>query len=214
MYVAAAAVMDALNGKGNVIVEDGIPGAVDTVVKDDAIAAALKAHPGIKSLGSIVGDFSGSVAQTGTAQFLATHPQKVDGIIDLGGMGVAGELALQQAGRPLAKVNTYETSCSEVAFQHDNPGTVAYAEDQGPGPGAFETLQVALRMLSGQQPVVNTLFYPIPGPTDATIGQWYKPSMNLKSTCFADAPTGRIIPDSFWDPYFKGGKPVSTTLTP
>jgi hypothetical protein len=69
-------------------------------------------------------------------------------------------------------------------------------------------------MLFGQHPVTNTLFYPIPGPTAATIADWYKPTMTIKSECFADAPSGRIIPDSYFDPLFSGGKPISVQLKP
>jgi ribose transport system substrate-binding protein len=214
MYVAAQAVVKAMQGKGNLLVESGIAGAVDTAVKDSAVAAVVKANPGVTSLGQVVGDFSSSVAQTGTAQFLGTHPQTVNGIVDLGGMGVAGELALQQAGRPQADVNFYEASCSEVAYQHEHPSAVAMDEDQGPGPAAYETMAIALRMLYGQRPITSTLFYPIPGPTATSVDQWFKPSMTIKSTCFAAPPSGRIIPDSYFNPLFKGGKQVSVQLNP
>lgn len=214
MVLGAKAVVQAIHSNGNVILESGIAGAVDTAVKNSAVVAVVKSYPKVHLLGSVVGDFSGSVAQTGTAQFLATHPQPINGIIDMGGMGVAGELALQQAGRPLAKVNFYEASCSEVAFTKAHPGIVAMDEDQGPAPAAYETFQTAVRMLEGQKPIVNTLFYPIPGPTDATVNSWFKPSMNLKSNCFANAPGGRTVPDSYFNPLFKGGKGLPAALKP
>lgn len=213
-YVGAKAVVAALHGKGNIIAETGIPGAVGTLANDDGLDAAIKGHSGITLLGKVVGDWTGSVAQTATAQFLATHPQTINGIVDFGAMGVSAELALQQAGRPYAVVNSFEASCSELAFAKAHPSDVAVIEDQAPYGAAWETFDVALRMLNGEQPVANTLFYPIPGPTQATIGQWYKPSMTIKSTCFSTPPNGRDVPDSYFNPLFKGGKPLTNLPKP
>ena len=71
---------------------------------------------------------------------------KVDGIVDEGAMGVAAETALQQAGRPLAKVSLQEGDCQELAFQKANPSLVTYMTDQAPAPGAYAAMNVALRM--------------------------------------------------------------------
>ena len=39
--------------------------------------------------------------------------------------------------------------------------------------------------MAGQQPALDTILYPIPGPTPATFNQWYTSSMTTSSACFA-----------------------------
>ena len=214
MYESAIEVLKAADNKGNFLLLSGIPGAVNSKVKGDAVTAAMATAPDAVLSGTIAGNFSSSVAQTATAQFLGTHPEQIDGLFDIGGMALGGELALEQAGRSYALVNTYTASCAEVAFQQANPDKVAVALDQGPGPAAYETVQVALRILSGQKPTMNAIFYPIPGPTADSIDQWFTSDMTIKSTCYADAPNGPIVEDGYFDALFTGGQPVGITVTP
>src|SRR6202044_2195602 len=103
----------ALGGKGNIIAESGIPGAVGAQTTLNGFKAGLA--PGI-TMNTVAGDWSDATAETATTTYLQTHPQTVDGILDGSGMMVGGELALQQAGRPLAKASLYEDECSAMAL--------------------------------------------------------------------------------------------------
>ena len=127
-----------MNYQGNLLLVTGIPGVADAATATAAATAAMSGHPGLKVVGQYTGQWTASVAQTATAQWLASHPGiKVDGIVDEGAMGVAAETALQQAGRPLAKVSLQEGDCQELAFQKANPSLVTYMTDQAPAPGAY-----------------------------------------------------------------------------
>ena len=185
-YELAANLYKAMNYQGNLLEITGVPGVADAATATAAATAAMAGHPGLKVVGNYTGEWTASVAQTATAQWLGSHPGvKVDGIIDEGAMGVAAETALQQAGRPLAKVSLQEGDCQELAFQKQNPALVPFMTDQAPAPGAYATMDVALRILAGQQPALDTILYPIPGPTAATFNQWYTPAMTTSSACFA-----------------------------
>lgn len=212
-YVAAHGLFKALHYRGNVIMETGIPGAVGAQTTENGFKAALKGHPGIHVLGYIAGDWTDSVAQTQTAQFLSTHPQTINGIYDGSGMSTGGELALKQAGRPLAKENMYEDECSTMALWKEHPNLIAGAQDQGPQLAAYETFLVTARMLAGEKPIVNTLLYPIPGPTKATFHKWYKRSMTVQSTCYAIPPKKAITSNSYYKGLFKGGAPLKVKLS-
>jgi ribose transport system substrate-binding protein len=202
----------AMGGKGNVVVLTGIPGAVGEAVTVSGFLAGLSAYSGINVEGQVTGAWTESVAQTAMVSFIATHPPSVDGILEGAGMATGGELALQQLGRPVAKQNMYDPECSTFALWKDNPGMIVTAQDQGPQLAAYETFLVAARMLAGQQPVVNTLLYPIPGPTQKTFNQWYKPSMTVKSTCFATPPKSAITPNSYYNSLFTGGHAPKVSL--
>jgi ribose transport system substrate-binding protein len=201
----------ALGGKGNVLVETGIPGAVGAQTTINGFSAGLKGTT--IAANDVAGDWSDSVAETATTTYLQTHPATVDGILDGSGMMVGAELALQQAGRPLAKASLYEDECSAMALWKQHPGLVVSAEDQGPALAAYESFYTAIKLLAGAKPVVNTLFYPIPGPTQATFNQWYKPGWTVKSTCFATPPASGIPAASYYNTLLKGGTKPKVALT-
>ncbi len=214
-YDLAANLYKGMNYQGNLLLVTGIPGVADAATATDAAMAAMKGHPGLKVVGQYTGQWTASVAQTATAQWLSSHPGiKVDGIVDEGAMGVAAETALQQAGRPLAKVSLQEGDCQELAFQKQNPSLVTYMTDQAPAPGAYATMNVALRILAGQQPALDTILYPIPGPTPATFNQWYTPNMTVSSACFASPKPALPAITSYLGQFFTGGTPVASFPEP
>ncbi len=203
----------AIGGKGNVVLLDGVPGLAPTVARHEAAMSVLKEHPDIKVIGTVVGMWTPSVAKSAMLQFLATHPQKIDGVWNGALMGVAAGQALAQSGRPPAKINGFAGSCSFLAYWKQN-NLHGFSLSQGGAPALYEAFLVAARMLAGQKPVVNTILYPLPEITDANFDQWYKPDMTVQSNCFADPPDGRAVPDSFFDALFQGGERVPVALQP
>ena len=214
-YELAANLYKAMNYQGNLLEITGVPGVADAATATAAATAAMAGHPGLKVVGNYTGEWTASVAQTATAQWLASHPGvKVDGIVDEGAMGVAAETALQQAGRPLAKVSLQEGDCQELAFQKEHPSLVPFMTDQAPAPGTYATMDVALRLLAGQQPALDTILYPIPGPTAATFNQWYTPSMTMSSACFASPKPALPAIASYLGQFFTGGQTVTSFPEP
>jgi hypothetical protein len=60
---------------------------------------------------------------------------------------------------------------------------------------------------------VNTIFFPLPIITNANIDDYYDPSMNVQSTCFANGKDRRLVADDYFDQFFTGGE-KAPTLTP
>ncbi|HTW26819.1 MAG TPA: substrate-binding domain-containing protein [Acetobacteraceae bacterium] len=203
----------ALGGKGSVVMLDGVPGLAPTVARHEAAMSVFAQHPGIKVVGTVVGMWTPSIAKSKMLQFLATHPQRIDGVWNGALMGVAAGQALSQSGRPAARINGFSGSCSFLAYWKQNH-LQSLSLSQGGAPALYEAFLVAARMLQGQKPVVNTILYPLPEITDANLDQWYKPSMTVQSNCFADPPDGRAVADSYFDPLFKGGAPLKVALQP
>jgi ribose transport system substrate-binding protein len=208
----AVAVAKALKGKGNVLLVTGIPGTPTEVTLEQAVKDGLAAYPDIKVVGQVAGNWTPSVAQTAVAQFLSTHPDKVDGIIDFGEMGVAAGRALQQAGRPLAKTNSPTGECPAFAYAHENPGVESLITSLDPRASAYEAFLVAAKMLKGAKPFSNNIMYQIPSVTPDQVSKWYKPSMTTTSSCYAQSPSKRAVPDSYFTPLFKGGKPIKPLI--
>ena len=203
-YVAAKTakwVADAIGGKGNVFLVNGIPGLAPTMARHQAAKDVLANYPDIKVLGEVEGQWTPSVAKTNTLKFLSTHPQPVAGIIDSGLAAVSVGQAFEQFGRPLPKVNGFVGECSYLAYAKDK-GLDVFSTSQSPGGALWTGFEVALRMLKGQKPVASTLLMPLPEITSANFDQWYKPTMTVQDACFAEAPSGRRVSESVLDQYF------------
>jgi ribose transport system substrate-binding protein len=214
-YSMYAALYKAMGYKGNLLEITGVPGVADAATATSAATNAMAGHPGLKVVGAYTGEWTASVAQQATAQWIASHPGvTVNGIIDEGAMGVAAETALQQAGRPLAEVALQEGDCQELAFEKAHPSLVPYMTDQAPAPGAYATMDVALRLLAGHQPALDTILYPIPGPTAATFSQWYTSNMTTNSACFASPTPALPAIGSYLDQFFTGGTSIASFPTP
>ena len=66
-------------------------------------------------------------------------------------------------------------------------------------------MNVALRVMAGQQPALDTILYPIPGPTPATFNQWYTSNMTTSSACFASPKPALPAITSYMGQFFTGG---------
>lgn len=197
-------VADAIGGKGNVFLVNGIPGLAPTLARHQAALDVLGNFPDIKVIGEVEGQWTPSVAKTNTLKFLATHPQQVDGVVDSGLAAVSVWQAFEQSGRPLPKINGFVGECSYLAYVKEK-GLPVYSASQGGGAAIWTGFDVATRMLQGQKPVVSTLLMPLPEITPANFDQWYKPDMTVQSSCFADPPDGRRVSPEFLDQYFQKG---------
>jgi ribose transport system substrate-binding protein len=217
--VEAEVLAKSMGGKGNVVLLGGLPGISITNAENAAAKSVFKQYPGIKVIGEVTGKWTPSVAKSAMLQFIATHPQSIDGVWQSGQMSVAAQQALQQSGRSLTKVGGFGGTCGWFAFwKEHNLKSSAYAFTGGAKPAMYESLVVGLRMLYGAKPVVSTLMYPEPQITPKTFDKYYNAlvkeygKVTLQSNCFANPPGARAVPDSFFDVYLKGGTTPKVTL--
>ena len=213
MVVSTEGLFEAMGGKGDVVYVTGIKGTPTQVTLEQAVKDARAKYPDINVVGEFEGKWTPSIAQQGMAQFLTTHPGDLQGVIDGGGMGAAVTAAMEQAGRKLAPFNSPTMECSALAVWNEHPelATVGMALD--PVGGMYETMLVATRMLTGAQPVVNTLLFPLPQVNKDNLAEWYKPDMTTESTCFGSPPGIKAVDDSYFDQLLVGGD-TPPTLEP
>lgn len=191
---------------------NGQPGTTDTVAEHEAFLEAAKANPDVKITGDLYGMWTGAVAKSEMLKYLATHPQTVDAVWSTGNMGVGVGQALEQAGRPVTIVTDVTNQCSFLAFWKDHKfSSLTMAQDGGPT--GYEAFVPAIRIMSGQKPKVNTIFFPLPIITNDNIDDYYDPSMNVQSTCFANGKDRHLVTDAYFDQFFTGGE-KAPTLTP
>lgn len=204
------AVAEAMGGEGDVLVVTGFPGTKGVAYLTAAYKSVLADYPDINVVGEVAGNWTPSVAQSAVATFLATHPGDLDAIWEMGEMGVAAQNALKQAGREPSLTTAASGECAAFAYWKANPDSTPLATVQSPEAIAYTTYAVAMRMLNGQVPSVNTILYPLPEVTSENFDDFYKSDMTESSLCYPRSPDGRIVPESFIDSFFSGGEPVET----
>jgi ribose transport system substrate-binding protein len=194
-------------GEGTVVMCDGIPGVAAAEARQ-AGATQVFEEAGL-TVEHITGEWTPSTIKSQMLQYLTTHPDDVAGVWDGGVCAVPVTEAFEQAGRDLPFVTGFEGACAWLA-NWKKTGKESIGFTQGAGQGVVEAFKVALRMLAGQQPKLNTLLYPLPEINASNFDQFYKPEMTLSSGCNAQPLDGESVPSSYYDDLFSGGDEPAT----
>lgn len=202
--ITAQWIADHTTGNANVVECQGIPGVAASDTRLTAANSVFGKYPRIKT-STITSQWTASVGKSAMLQYLATHQNPVNGVWDGGTCSVAAGEALQQAGRPLQNVTGFDGACSWLAFWKQNLSQSVGFPQSG-GQAVYEPFVLAMRMLAGQKPTVNSFLYPLPQINQSNFNSYYKPTMTAQSTCSAQPAGGAPVPDSYYDGLFKGGK--------
>ncbi|MGN6405942.1 ABC transporter substrate-binding protein [Sinomonas sp.] len=155
--VFAKEVFDKIGGKGNVLDVQGVPGATNAIDFETGVQDALKQYPGIKLVGSVNGMWSASVTKTEVQKFLATHPEKLDGIVAQPASATGALQALEQSGRPVVPINIGgETGAACYWVNHPDFATTGY--NIWPPKGETDLgVETAVRILEQQGPKIQSI---------------------------------------------------------
>lgn len=146
-----------LNGKGNVLIVEGIPGTSASDSQDRGVKLALKKYPGIKIVGEIAGMWTDQVAQAEIQKWLATHPGKLDGIIIQSASELGAIRALKQSGRPMVPV-TIGGELGALCYWRKNPDYISATYQTWPPGDGFEVgWNLMMRTLQGQGPKIQSV---------------------------------------------------------
>lgn len=194
-----------MHRKGNIVLMNGQAGTSDTVAERNAFLAAAKANPNVKIAGDLYGMWTGSVAKVEMLKFLATHPQPINAVLSTGNMAMSVGQAFEQSGRKLPIIAAMTNNCDFLAYWKQHKLESLTLTQDG-GPTLYETFLVAMHAMVGQKPEINTIFFPLPIITNQTIDDYYKPSMTVQSTCFANGKDLHLVDDSYFDQFFRGNE--------
>lgn len=200
-----------MGGQGTVVTVQGIKGEPGSDIWEASAACMFKQFPGIKILANIYGSWTEPVAKTEMQKVLTTNPgAKIDGVW-VQGPGTTGVIqAFEQTGRAIPRYMTNFGQKAVLAYWRDNRGKVSmYSASQPPYESTVEAYQVMMRVLSGQKPILNTIYNLGPAITDATLDQWVKPQDKWPSARgFASVDQQKWMPQGVLNGYFKNGAPV------
>lgn len=168
----AKGLFEEIGGKGNVLDVVGIPGAASSDSFDAGVKDALKAYPGIKIVGTVAGKWTDQVAKTEVQKWLATHPEKIDGIIAQGSSDTGTLQGLLQSGRPVVPVTLGgEVGAACYWKKHPDFATTGW-HVWPPGDEMQLAFEVMMRTLESQGPKIQSIVRDIvPFSRDQLAGQ-------------------------------------------
>lgn len=196
--VLAAWTAKQLNGKGDVFLDLGLPGAPISAQIANGYKSVLRKYPGIKIVGTFTGKYALGPEQQGVASQLAVHPN-VNAILTQG-YGSGALKALKQAGKQPVPIAAFSYNGSAV----DCVKTAGARCILGANPAylSAEALRLAVEVLDGKQPnrprnVYLYTPYPTTHPTKITgYGFSKMEKIVLGKNAFPNLPRGLTLPVS------------------
>jgi ribose transport system substrate-binding protein len=202
--LVAAGIGKMINGKGNVLVVNGINGAPASAALSDGYAAAFKLCPDIKVTGAVEGQWSEATAKTVTLQYLSTHPAPLAAVVNSGGMTSAIMQAVQQTGHQLMPIGDANPDKGSLVALKDKLSDKYVASTIPPEQTIDAALRVAIATLQGQGPKFDAIVANPPQVTGAAaLNGWVQSDWTASSADQAPAPPNvSFLPSSQLGSFF------------
>jgi ribose transport system substrate-binding protein len=198
-----------LNGKGNIVIINGIAGAPANEARYNGVKQVLSQYPNIKVLNVVNANWDEATGQQKMAAILASQPN-IDGIWSQDGMAQGALQAIIAANPGKWPIMVGEARVGYLQLwrqvMQTRPNFTSFGVDNPPGAGA-SGLRVALDLLQSkhiksgtlQGAANNTLYIPIPGQVDASnFATEYDQVKNLPPAYALDGIITQQQADSFF----------------
>ena len=201
---AASVVLRQIQGRGNVLLVHGIAAATVDQQRFEAYRAALKNCPGVKVVGEIAGAFAPATAKAETLKYLATHPGKVDAVLQTSGMAPGIISAFEQAGRSVPVVGDVGAMKGSLAYWRDHRNAYnGFGMGYPPNDMATAATAVVKGMLAGDGLQISDITAPYVPVTPQNLDQWADSGWDLNTPGIADGPGGTFMSKAFVAGLFK-----------
>jgi ribose transport system substrate-binding protein len=207
-YDVIKAIAKETGGKADILMVEGIAGHPIVAQERAGADRALKEEPGLKVVRTVNGNWTANVTKTAVLQALATYPGKIDAVWTTGSESRVVAEAFAQAGRKPPMI-TGSITGDALGYWKAN-GDKYHFTGHGVLPHwTAETLfRVAVRLLEGEKPKLNTLMMPIPAITEADFPAIYKSCMTPDAVSVFPIPASDPVPESMLDGYFAAPQPT------
>ncbi len=193
---------------GNVLMVEGIAGHPIVVMEREGADKALAEHPNLKVERVVNGNWTANVTKTVVLQALATDPAQIDAVWTTGSESRVVAEAFAEAGRPAPTI-TGSITGDALGYWKANPDNYHFEGHAVLPHWTAETLfRVAVRVMDGQKPTLNTLLMPIPAVHGADLGAWYKDCMTPDAVSIFPVPPTDPVGEDLLDAYFANPAPT------
>jgi ribose transport system substrate-binding protein len=207
-YDMIRAIAKETGGKADVLLVEGIAGHPIVAQERAGADRALKEEPGLKVVRTVNGNWTANVTKTAVLQALATYPGNIDAVWTTGSESRVVAEAFAQAGRKPPLI-TGSITGDALGYWKEHGDKYRFTGNGVLPHWTAETLyRVAVRLLEGQKPKLNTLMMPIPTITEADFPALYKSCMTPDAVSVFPIPANDPVPESMLDGYFKAPAPT------
>src|SRR5579863_1617639 len=207
-YDMIKAIAKETGGKADILMVEGIAGHPTVVQERTGADRALKEEPGLKVVRTVNGNWTANVTKTAVLQALATYPGNIDAVWTTGSESRVVAEAFAQAGRKPPLI-TGSITGDALGYWKANGDKYRFTGHGVLPHWTAETLfRVAVRVLEGQKPKLNTLMMPIPAITEADFPKIYQSCMTPDAVSVFPIPASDPVPESMLDGYFKAPAPT------
>lgn len=206
----AEGIAKSLNGKGNVLMVEGIAGHPIVLAEGKGFNDAMAKYPDLKVVARVNGDWTPSTTKSAVLQALATNPDKIDAVWTTGSEARVIAEAFAEAGRP-APLITSSLTGDILGYwkEKGDDGFKFYGHGVLPHWTAETGLRVAMRVLEGQKPKLSLIMIPLPEVKQADLGNWYEGCMKPDSTSIFPIPPKDPFSEDQMNAYFTNGAPLA-----
>jgi ribose transport system substrate-binding protein len=195
-------------GEGNVIVVEGIAGSPIVAMQAEGRNEALAEYPGLNVVATVNGDWTPTTTKTVVLQTLATNPAEVHAVWTSGSESRLVTEAFVEAGRDVPLV-TGSISGDGLGYWNENPDGYRFTGNAVlPVPTGNSAFRIALRVLEGQGPTLNTILVALPRVTQDQLGDWFSACMTSDSATVFPVAASDPYPDELLDPFFESPGPT------
>ncbi|MFV0411281.1 MAG: substrate-binding domain-containing protein [Paracoccus sp. (in: a-proteobacteria)] len=204
-YQMGLGIAETLPDGGTILQIEGISGHPLVQQENAGLERAVAEHPNLTIARKISGEWTGTTTKSTTLQALATSPQPIDAVWSTGSEARFIAEAFQQAGRPLPLIAA-SISGDALGFWNVNQDSFKfYGGEVSPHVAAQNAFRVALRVMEGQKPLVNTIIAPMPIIAQADLPDWYQDCMMPDSAAIFPIPPNDPFPEDLLNGYFSNG---------
>jgi ribose transport system substrate-binding protein len=178
-----------LHGKGNIIMNRGVPGFEGDVDLYNGAMAVLKKYPDIHVVTEVFGKWDENVSEAEVSKALIAHPD-IDGVLNQYGAYGAVQAFINQHHKFVPMTGGDSNGWRVAMLKYKDQGLRGISVGDSPTLGAY-ALKVAVEILD-KKPVQKDIVVPIPTVTSDTVQAGVNAFPDLPPTVYDDID----IPDS------------------
>ena len=197
-------------GKGNILIVRGIAGNQNDKVLYNQKVVDLKNCPDIKVASVLYGNWDNGTTKQVVSQYLASHPQKIDGVLQDGGMFAGIVQAFESRGIEVPPVGMEQCAAGDLSWWLKKIDTYKTVGGCINGlQGGYTYFHTALRILANKGPKYNVLSMPAVTLDNTNLKAYAQPGLPLTSDLELPGPKTAWCDEKCLDKYFNEPGPAS-----
>lgn len=196
--------------KGNILIVRGIAGNQNDKVLYNQKVVDLKNCPDIKVAAVLYGNWDNGTTKQVVSQYLASHPQPIDGVLQNGGMFAGVVQAFESRGIKVPPVGVEQCYAGDLSWWLKHKDTYQTAGGCINGlQGGYVYFNTALRILANKGPKYNLLSMPAVAIDNTNLEAYAQPGLPLTSDLELPGPKTAWCDDTCLDEYFNEPGPAT-----